>query len=201
MRAQPSITAHDSGILTVGGMAQDDGMKVAPDFRLQTQRLFLRAFTAADAQRVFEIQSHWDVTRMLVVPAYPPSLVDISAWLEEHAAEWRAGTAYRFAMVLDGKVIGCADVDEIRDGSGELGYWIDPDYWGQRLGSEAAAAVHAFAVQTLGLRRLSAGHAADNPASGRILVGLGFRWVEDRTRWYRSRGTDVARRHYVFEKS
>lgn len=176
-------------------------MNVPPDFLIQTKRLALRAFTAADAPRVFEIQSHWDVTRMLAIPPYPPVLDDIAAWLKEHAAEWRAGTAYRFAMVIDGKVIGCADVDEIRSGSGELGYWIDPDYWGQHLGSEAAAAVHAFAIQTLGLRRLSAGHAADNPASGRILVRLGFRWVEDRTRWYESRQANVARRQYVFEKS
>lgn len=176
-------------------------MNVPPDFLLQTKRLVLRAFMAADAPRVFEIQSHWDVTRMLAIPPYPPVLDDIAAWLEEHAAEWRAGTAYRFAMVADGKVIGCADVDGIREGAGELGYWIDPDCWGQGLGSEAAAAVHAFAIQTLGLRRLVAGHAADNPASGRILVRLGFRWVEDRTRWYRSRQAEVARRHYVFEKS
>lgn len=174
-------------------------MPVPPDFQLQTKRLVLRAFTAADAQRVFEIRSHWDVTRMLVFPAYPPVLDDISAWLEEHAAEWRAGTAYRFAMVVDGKVIGCTDVDEISDGSGELGYWLDPDYWSRGLGSEAAAAVLTFATQTLGLRRLSAGHAADNPASGRILVRLGFRWIEDRSRWYTSRQAVVARRHYVFD--
>lgn len=174
-------------------------MPVPPDFRLETRRLVLRAFTAADAHRVFEIRLHWDVTRMLAIPAYPPSLDDISAWLQEHAAEWLAGTAYRFAIVVDGKVIGCADVDEIRDGSGELGYWLDPDCWGQGLASEAAAAVFAFATRTLGLRRLEAGHAADNPASGRILVRLGFRWVESRTIWYRSRQALVPRRHYVFD--
>jgi RimJ/RimL family protein N-acetyltransferase len=174
-------------------------MSIPPDLRLRTKRLDLRPFTADDAQRVFEIQSCWEVTRMLQIPPYPPVLEDIAAWLVEHAAEWRAGTAYRFAMVADGKVIGCADVDEIRDGSGELGYWLDPDYWGQGLASEAAAAVHAFAIRTLRLRRLSAGHAADNPASGRILTRLGFRWVEDRILWYRSRQADVPRRHYVFD--
>lgn len=176
-------------------------MFVPSDFTLRTPRLVLRAFTPQDAQRVFEIRSDFDVTRMLVFPEYPPVLERVAAWLREHAVEWRAGTAYRFAVVADGRVIGCADVDEIADGSGELGYWLDRDYWGRGLASEAARAVHDFATGTLGLRRLVAGHAADNPASGRILVRLGFRWVEDSIRWYNSRGADVARRHYVFEKS
>lgn len=174
-------------------------MTVPPDFQIQTRRLILRAFTPADAPRVFEIQSDFEVTRMLAIPAYPPDLEDITQWLGEHAAEWRAGTAYRFAAIADGRVIGCVDVDEIRDGSGELGYWLDRDYWGQGLASEAATAVHDFAIRTLGLVRLSAGHAVDNPASGRILVRLGFRWVADRVLRYRSRGMDVARRQYVFD--
>jgi len=176
-------------------------MPIPPDFQLRTRRLVLRAFTPEDAPRVLEIQSDFEVTRMLAIPAYPPSLDDVTAWLKEHAVEWRAGTAYRFALVAGGRVIGCADVDGIRDGSGELGYWLDRGHWGQGLASEAAGAVHGFATGTLGLRRLRAGHATDNPASGRILVRLGFRWIEDRTRWYRSRGAEVARRHYVFEKS
>jgi RimJ/RimL family protein N-acetyltransferase len=174
-------------------------MTIPPDFDLRTRRLVLRAFRPDDAERVFEIQSDFEVTRMLAVPAYPPVLGDVVDWLREHAVEWRAGTAYRFAVVADGRVIGCADVDGIRDGSGELGYWLDRDYWGQGLASEAAAAVHGFAIRNLGLRRLSAGHAADNPASGRILARLGFRLVADRTLFYRSRGADVARRQYVFD--
>jgi ribosomal-protein-alanine N-acetyltransferase len=176
-------------------------MTIARDLQLRTQRLVLRAFTSEDVQRVFDIQSDFEVTRMLAIPAYPPALDDIAAWLRDHAVEWQAGTAYRFAVVADGRVIGCADVDEIADGAGELGYWLDRAYWGRGLASEAAAAVHGFATDILGLRRLEAGHAADNPASGRILMRLGFRWVGDRTRWYNSRRADVARRHYAFSKS
>lgn len=174
-------------------------MSIPPDFTLRTPRLLLRAFTPQDAQRVFEIRSEFEVTRMLVFPAYPPVLENVAAWLREHAVEWRAGTAYRFAVVADGRVIGCADVDEIQDGCGELGYWLERDCWGRGLASEAAGAVRDFATRTLGLRRLVAGHAADNPASGRILLRLGFRHVADRSRLYRSRGAEVVRREYVFD--
>lgn len=174
-------------------------MSIPPDFTLRTPRLLLRAFAPQDARRVFEIRSDFEVTRMLVFPAYPPVLEDVSAWLTEHAVEWRAGTAYRFAVVVDGRVIGCADVDEIQDGCGELGYWLERDHWGRGLATEAAGAVHDFATRTLGLRRLVAGHAADNPASGRILVRLGFRQVGHRTVWYRSRGAEVTRLYYVFD--
>ena len=47
-------------------------MSILPDFTLRTPRLLLRAFTPQDAQRVFEIRSDFEVTRMLVFPAYPP---------------------------------------------------------------------------------------------------------------------------------
>jgi ribosomal-protein-alanine N-acetyltransferase len=77
--------------------------------------------------------------------------------------------------VLDGVVIGCTDVDQIRDGCGSLGYWFDEACWGQGLATEAAQAAVDFAISQLRLRRLVSGHASDNPASGRVLEKLGFR--------------------------
>ena len=39
--------------------------------RLTTQRLGLRAFEPADAPRLVEIQSNWNVTRMLRLAPWP----------------------------------------------------------------------------------------------------------------------------------
>ncbi len=159
----------------------------------------MRRFVPSDAARVHEIQSDWDVARMLRMASYPPGRAGLEAWLEEHEAEWLAGTAYRFGLVLDGRIIGCADVDEIRDGAGELGYWLDRAWWGQGLAGEAAAAVREFALGALGLRRLLSGHAVDNPASGRILIRLGFEVAGEEPQWYRSRQAEVAHRRYVLD--
>jgi [ribosomal protein S5]-alanine N-acetyltransferase len=142
---------------------------------LQTPRLQLRPFIPDDAERVHQIESNWNVARMLRLAAYPPDVDDIRGWLETHASERDAGTAFRFAAVFDGEVIGCADVADVSEGSGAFGYWFDERYWGRGLATEAAEALLRFCLDELELTRLISGHAEDNPASGRILTKLGFR--------------------------
>lgn len=56
----------------------------------------------------------------------------------------------------------------------ELGYWISRSHWGQGYATEAVRAVLRLAP-ALGHRRITAGHFADNPASGRVLQKAGFR--------------------------
>ena len=162
-------------------------MAIALAHSIRTPRLTLRRMTAADAPRVYEIQSNWNVTRMLRMASFPPTLDELRHWLTLSEGEWSSGAAYRFALVAGERVIGCADVDEIASDSGDLGYWLDEAYWGRGLASEAAAAVRDFALDSVGLKRLLSGHAADNPASGRVLTKLGFRWLRDATSWSRSR--------------
>jgi RimJ/RimL family protein N-acetyltransferase len=78
-----------------------------------------------------------------------------------------------FLVTVPGKgVIGSAGLGE-NDGEPEIGYWIARAHWGQGYATEAAGAVLRIA-RTLGHTRLTAGHFADNPASGRVLRKLGF---------------------------
>jgi RimJ/RimL family protein N-acetyltransferase len=172
-------------------------MKPVWDHVLRTPRLMLRSFAETDTARLCDIQSNWNVTRMLRLAAYPPDPEAMRQWLLGHREEWEHGTGYRFAVLHDGDVIGCADIDEIADGRGDLGYWLDEPFWGQGLASEAAGAVLRFALDDLGLVRLRSGHAADNPGSGRVLEKLGFRFVATTTKWSRPRGHEIE--HWSYE--
>jgi ribosomal-protein-alanine N-acetyltransferase len=110
------------------------------------------------------------------------------------------GTAYRFAVVAEGRLIGCADVDEIEDGCGELGYWLDEAAWGRGYASEAAAAVRDFAFGLLGLDLLASGHAFDNPGSGRVLEKLGFGRLNDTTVWSQPRGAAILQHRFELRR-
>jgi [ribosomal protein S5]-alanine N-acetyltransferase len=136
----------------------------------------LATSTAADAQRAFEIQSDWAVTRMLRMASFPPDRTEIEAWFADHPRERTAGEAYRFAVTLDGRMIGLVDIDEIADGEGELGYWFEQAAWGQGFASEAASAVVRFAFTDVGLLSLRSGHAADNAASAGFWPGWVSAW-------------------------
>jgi ribosomal-protein-alanine N-acetyltransferase len=162
--------------------------------------LALRPFTPADAERIVEIRSNWNVSRMLRLAPYPPGLGEACEWLQTHAAEWAVGTAYRFAVVAEGRLIGCADVDEIEDGCGELGYWLDEAAWGRGYASEAAAAVRDFAFGLLGLDLLASGHAFDNPGSGRVLEKLGFGRLNDTTVWSQPRGAAILQHRFELRR-
>ena len=167
---------------------------------LATARLRLRPSVPGDAVQALVIQSDWDVTRMLSMASFPPKLVDLTAWFATHEQEWIDGKAYRFAVERDGAMIGLVDLDQVTATEATLGYWLEQAAWGQRFGLEASQAVLQFAFAELGLQRLKAGHAADNPASGRILTRLGFRFVEVAPRHSKSRDCEVLQLRYVAER-
>lgn len=133
---------------------------------------------------------------MLRMASFPPDRTEIEAWFADHQREWLAGEAYRFAAMLDGRMIGLVDIDAIASGEGELGYWFEQEAWGQGFASEAARAVTRFALIEVGLSSLRSGHAADNAASGRVLLGLGFQPLDEVERPSRSRGGSVVQRRY-----
>jgi ribosomal-protein-alanine N-acetyltransferase len=168
--------------------------------RLMTARLELRPTTAADADRAVDIQSDWNVTRMLAMASFPPDRDEITRWFASHPEEWRAGAAYRFGVEWQGRLIGLVDIDEIRDGHGDLGYWFERASWGQGFATEAARAVVGFAFRNVGLSGLRAGHAADNLASGRVLLKLGFLHIETVRLRSRSRGEDITQCRYAMRR-
>ena len=170
------------------------------DHRLETPRLTLRRFRVSDAERVAEISANWNVARMLRLAPYPQTVAEKRAWLASHEVEWLAGEAYRFAVVEDGVVIGCADIDEQASGRNEIGYWFDEACWGRGFATEAASAVRDFAFGVLGLAQLTSGHAFDNPGSGHVLETLGFRWTDDTTVWSLPRQAQIVQRRYAMSR-
>ncbi|WP_315807028.1 MULTISPECIES: GNAT family N-acetyltransferase [unclassified Bradyrhizobium] len=164
---------------------------------LRTARLVLRPTCSADAGRAFEIQSDWEVARMLRTMSFPPSREDVGRWFADHVRHWEAGEAYRFAIELEGQMIGMAYLDAIADREANLGYWLDRAHWGQGYAFEAAQALIRFGFDGVCLLKLRAGHAYDNPASGRVLAKLGFRPLDIVQRDSLSRGETIAQHRYV----
>jgi [ribosomal protein S5]-alanine N-acetyltransferase len=133
---------------------------------MKTGRLVLRPTRGSDADRAFEIQTDWEVTRMLRMASFPPDRQEIRRWFADHQREWLAGEAYRFAVELEGTMVGVVDVDGIAEREGTLGYWLDRAAWGRGYAFEAAYAVTRFAFVDVGLSKLKTGHAHDNPRDG-----------------------------------
>jgi len=177
-------------------------MSPPPPVTLRTPRLLLRPSDGRDAARAFEIRGNPAVARMLSLARHPPSLAEMQEWFADFPRQWRDCEAFRFAILLEGRMIGLIDLDDISvaGDEAEVGCWLDELSWSSGYASEAGQALFGFAFGTLGLTRLRAGHAADNLASAAIVEAFGFRHIGDLLVPSLSRGEEVLQRRYLLER-
>lgn len=140
---------------------------------LRTARLLLRAYTPDDVSRVMELSEVEEVWPSGGVPSYDQGMA--SAWIRGYRPLPRL-TLLELAVTTaaDGLVGGVTLRLARRERRAEIGYWVGVPYWNRRIATEAAGAVLAYAFEELGLRRVVARHLGSNPASGRVLRGLGM---------------------------
>jgi RimJ/RimL family protein N-acetyltransferase len=148
---------------------------------LETDRLVLRPFEAADAAAVPAFAGRWEVARMTARIPHPYPADAAAGWIAGHAAARQDGSEYSFAVVLkeDGPgegagVIGACGLRRSEPGNFELGYVLAPEFWGQGLATEAAKALVVCGFEKLEAEALTSGHFIDNAASGRVLEKAGF---------------------------
>lgn len=159
---------------------QDKPLSIPPvETQLTTPRLVLRAVTEADAPRIEECCSHREMARMMLrVPhPYPPGAA--LEFVQGARRRWEKGEGYTFVGQERsiGLIVVCAGLEMAPEHQhAELGYWVAMDHWGRGFATEAGGAVVQFAFELLGLHRVHAGYYSHNPASGRVLEKLGFRY-------------------------
>ena len=171
---------------------------MSPDrsVRLLTEHLVLRPTVPSDVGRALEIRSNQEVAHNLANATIPPDVRKMTDWFATHAEEWQAGTAYRFAITLDDRLIGVCDIFELSGDQGEIGYWLDRAVWGRGYGLEAARQLVRFGLDDLGLKSILAGCADDNVASAAILRRLGFARQADARIFSKSRQAEITQRRF-----
>jgi ribosomal-protein-alanine N-acetyltransferase len=137
---------------------------------LQTPRLNLRKFTEQDLDPLAALMSNPDFMRFSLGVF---SREKTAAFLEKILADDRDGGPSPFAVIVraENKLIGyCGlfrqNVDDAQEI--EIGYRLDPSYWGKGIATEAARAVRDHAFQDLGLEHVISLIHPDNIASRRF---------------------------------
>ena len=152
---------------------------------LTTERLLLRDFVESDWEAVLAYQQD-------------PLYLRYNEWTSRTAEEVRQFVQmflnhqkqiprikFQFAVTLKstGQLIGNCGVrrDSPETRAGDLGYELDPRFWGHGYATEAARAVLSFGFSHMHLHHVSAWCVADNVGSARVLEKLGMR-LEKRVR-------------------
>ena len=168
---------------------------------IETRRLVLRPYEVRDVVAIETLANNWNVASKLGRMPYPYERGMAAMFMADHEEKRTARLAFPFAMIRKDTFIGGIGLDLERYEDWELDYWLGEPYWGQGYATEAALAVVGFGFETLGLERMVAGHFADNPASGRVLAKLGFRYTGLGSRACRARGCDVESREMALRRA
>ncbi|WP_412539318.1 GNAT family protein [Longispora sp. K20-0274] len=153
---------------------------VKPDLPIETARLRLRPYAAADVPDLYALESHPEVHRYLY--SEPRDLTQVA----ERASERTDWVAFRaegdqLALIVELKetreVIGNVNLHWVSEThrQGEIGYTLHPDHHGRGYASEAAAPLLRVGFEDLGLHRVIGRLDGRNTASARVLEKLGMR--------------------------
>jgi RimJ/RimL family protein N-acetyltransferase len=114
-------------------------------------------------------------TTLNIPQPYEQSMAE--KFIEMQATAFEKGEMANFVITLaaDQSFIGVIGLAVSQQHSrAELGYWIGKPFWGNGYATEAGRAMLQYGFEELGLRRIHAGHFANNPASGRVQQKLGM---------------------------
>ncbi|WP_419253998.1 GNAT family N-acetyltransferase [Caulobacter sp. ErkDOM-YI] len=141
---------------------------------IETRRTTLRAPAISDVQRLAALGGDREISRMTTRMPWPYGRTDAEDFVGRCQAQDRRSDN-TFAIELEDEgVIGVLGLFTPPNGHLEIGYWIGKPFWGRGLATEACQGALNWARQDWRKKLVVAGHFADNPASGQVLIKAGF---------------------------
>jgi RimJ/RimL family protein N-acetyltransferase len=141
--------------------------------------LLLREAGEGDIEPLLSLRNDPTVNRFMLRTS-----VDPERFRQEWLAVPTSDTDFSCVAEVDGTVVAMGFLDVV-DGMGQpgmpkrtegvIGYIVEPAAAGKGVASDLARGLLAAAFDCLGLRRVTAGCNADNPASARVLEKAGMR--------------------------
>lgn len=144
---------------------------------LLTERLTLRKMMVIDTQDMYEYASRNDVTKYLTW--YPhPDRDYTREYLQYLGNRYAAGMFYDWAVIYepDCKMVGSCGFTSFNcaSDSAEVGYVLNPDYWGKGIAGEALGRVLQFGFEELKLHRIEAKFIQGNERSLHVMERAGM---------------------------
>ena len=164
---------------------------------LSTTRLRLLRPEPRHAAALARLANDYDITKMTSRMPFPYEEKDARAFIDQVQLE-DPRTDCTWTVEVGGEAIGVLAFFSDGGLGPEIGYWIGRPFWGSGYASEALDAALRYADREWRKKLVVAGHFADNPASGRVLVKAGFLYtgvVEPK--FSLARGADVPLRRMI----
>ncbi len=149
---------------------------------LETERLVLRPIKAGDVETIFNCwMQDEDVSRYMCWKA-SSDINEAKEFVSFELGNLEDDSWNRWLIELKEteEVIGtCLIFFNDEEDNWDISYNLGKKYWGNGYISEAMRAVMDYAKNELKIRECIAIHAVENPASGRVMEKLGFRYEKE----------------------
>lgn len=146
---------------------------------LETERLILRKMCVEDAQDMYEYSKKPEVTEYLTWSPHPDEVYTRN-YLSYLATRYRVGDFYDWAITLkeSGKMIGTCGFTrfDFTNDVAEVGYVLNPEYWGCGIAAEALLEVIKFGFLNLDIHRAEGKYIEGNEKSRRVMEKVGMKF-------------------------
>ncbi len=144
---------------------------------IRSKRIVLRKISINDLSDVYEYASNPEVSRYLLW--YPHKTLSYTRqYLEYLEKLYKKEKFYDWGIELCGKMIGTVGFSSfnLKTNSAEIGYVLNPEFWGKGIVAEAIFEILKFAFGNLDLSRVEAVFLPDNTQSRRVLEKCNFKY-------------------------
>jgi len=106
-----------------------------------------------------------------------PTLKEEIEFIKQNEKNIKNNFQHNFTILYNNKIIGSVGVkiDQHRTHIGELGYFIDENYWGKGLAIKAVKLLENYCFNKLNLKRLIIVMAIENKASEKIAIKCNYK--------------------------
>lgn len=146
---------------------------------LMSERLYLRRMRYTDAEDMYSYACREEVSRYLLWSPHP-DLYHTQDYLRYVASRYAAGSFYDWAVIwrqTDRMIGTCGFTSfDCQNDTAEIGYVLNPDFWGREIAVEAVRQILSFGFDRLSLHRIEARFMQENRASLRVMQKVGMQF-------------------------
>jgi RimJ/RimL family protein N-acetyltransferase len=138
-------------------------------------QITLRPLREEDIDPIFEACQDPTISAFTRVP-FPYERSMAEDFVRESDVAYRNHVSVSFAIEIDGAIAGTIGLHSIQlgDHMAEVGYWMDKNYRGNGICTQALRVLSDFSLDVMGFRRLEALADFDNLGSQKVMEKAGF---------------------------
>jgi [ribosomal protein S5]-alanine N-acetyltransferase len=140
---------------------------------MMENKIEIRYQKISDAEEFFRILNN---PNFIYFTVRPECLEDEIKFLEMSEEVRKNKSQANFSILYNGKLVGgCGiKIDSHRNYLGEIGYFIDEEFWGKSISTEAVKLMEEYAVKELHLKRIEILMLLEHKASEKVAIKSGY---------------------------